>query len=474
MHLSGLLLQAVIVQLFHTHDADFLHQMSPSEWKALRGTHAILEFGRGASTLLQSESLVVISIAWLAMSLFSKNSINIKKILKPNSTNFDTCQHHDLHSDARRVGKALNKDLEARCGAHKITDIEKNAMVLDPRTKDLKSSWCPFDSEEREECWTLADSLVKAIAKNNHKAGGTKQATTTQHKRQDDLLEDAFSALHDDDDDGILEFEAGQFHPELQDWRANGVCVGTKKITSFYPLNFWRERREGYQSLHLAAMLVLGGMASAARVEMTWSVVGHVLDDLCNRLKPEMLGMLIFIKRNWPLLLHEVQRKRSYMSKGKKVDVEQTVMEVNVDEMCDLYVSMFGKNLAAEKAKRAATAKKRKAPDVNVNEEEKDTTVSVEEVVANTTSPESAGPSRERATTRQSASEARMNEAADFIAQFNADPTQYGQCSVWDRWQFFWHGGQTARDEAAQGQERVRRDASDCIHHDNKHVDIRQ
>ena len=42
------------------------------------------------------------------------------------------------------------------------------------------------------------------------------------------------------------------------------------------------------------------------------------------------------------------------------------------------------------------------------------------------------------------------------------------------RWQFFWHGGQTARDEAAQGQERVRRDASDCIHHDNKHVDIRQ
>ena len=141
-------------------------------------------------------------------------------------------------------------------------------------------------------------------------------------------------------------------------------------------------------------------------------------------------SMLIFIKRNWPLLLHEVQRKRSYMSKGKKVDVEQTVMEVNVDEIRDLYVSMFGKNLAAEKAKRTATAKKRKAPDVNVNEKEKDTTVSVEEVVANTASPESAGPSRERATTRQSASEARMNEAADFIAQFNADPTQYGQCSV--------------------------------------------
>ena len=46
------------------------------------------------------------------------------------------------------------------------------------------------------------------------------------------------------------------------------------------------------------------------------------------------------------------------------------------------------------------------------------------------TSPGSAEPSRGRATTRQSATEARMNEAADFIAQFNADPTQYGQCSV--------------------------------------------
>ena len=46
------------------------------------------------------------------------------------------------------------------------------------------------------------------------------------------------------------------------------------------------------------------------------------------------------------------------------------------------------------------------------------------------TSLASAGPSQGRATTRQSASEARMNEAADFLAQFNTDPTQYGQCSV--------------------------------------------
>lgn len=115
-------------------------------------------------------------------------------------------------------------------------------MVLDPHTKDLKSSWCPFDSEERGECWTLADSLVKSIAKHNHKASGAKQATTTHDKRQDDLLEDAFSALHDGDDDAnILEIEAGQLHPELQDWRANGVWVGTKKIPSFDPLHFWWE-----------------------------------------------------------------------------------------------------------------------------------------------------------------------------------------------------------------------------------------
>ena len=83
-----------------------------------------------------------------------------------------------------------------------------------------------------------------------------------------------------------------------------------------------------------------------------------MLDDICSSLKPEMLGMLIFIKRNWSLLLHEVQHKQSYMSKGKKVEVEQTVMEVNVDEIHDLHVSMFGKTYAAESAKHAATAKK--------------------------------------------------------------------------------------------------------------------
>ena len=75
--------------------------MSPSKWKALHGTHAILELDRGASTLLQSESRVVISIAWLAMSLFAKNFINVKKIMVPKSTNFETCKHQDLHSDAR-------------------------------------------------------------------------------------------------------------------------------------------------------------------------------------------------------------------------------------------------------------------------------------------------------------------------------------------------------------------------------------
>lgn len=58
-------------------------------------------------------------------------------------------------------------------------------------------------------------------------------------------------------------------------------------------------------------MRVLGGMASAARVErtMSWSVEGHVVDDLCTQLKPAMLGIRIFIKTNWTLLLHEVQRK---------------------------------------------------------------------------------------------------------------------------------------------------------------------
>ena len=91
-------------------------------------------------------------------------------------------------------------------------------------------------------------------------------------------MDDAFFALHDDDDDDdadILEFEVGELHPKLQDWRANGMCVGTKKITSFDPLNFWQERCEGYKSLHLAALLVLGGMASAAHAERTWSVGGH-------------------------------------------------------------------------------------------------------------------------------------------------------------------------------------------------------
>ena len=279
----------------------------------------------------------------------------------------------------------------------------------------------------------MADSLVETMARAHHKAhaaASDQGAPNKQHRYN--ILDDAFSAL-DDDHHSDLEFEEGVLHSELQDWRANGVCVGTKKMTSHDPLQFWKERREACPTLHLAAMLVLGGMASAARVhvERTWSVGGNVLDDLSTQLKPEMLGMLICIKRNWSLLLHEVQRKHTYMTlcKGQKVKVEQTEMDVNVDEIGDRYMSMYGKSKTAESAKRAATAKKQKAPDLDVDEEQ-DTSISVTQVVANATSPESAVPSQERATTHQSAAEARINEASDVIAAFNVDPTQYGQCSV--------------------------------------------
>ena len=247
--------------------------MSPSEWKALHGAHAILEFGRAAPTLLQSESLAVITIAWVAMSLFARNSTSVKKMLIPNSTKFESCEHHELHTDARRIGKALREDLESRCGVHKVTDIEKIAMVLDPRPKDLKSSWCPFNTEEKEDCWTmqwaLADSLVKTMAKAHHKADAAASDQGAPDKQHHyNVLDDAFSALDGDHDSGLV-FEEGELHSELQDWRSNGVCVGTKKMTSHDPFQFCKERREAYPTLHLAAMLVLGGMASAARVERT-------------------------------------------------------------------------------------------------------------------------------------------------------------------------------------------------------------
>ena len=90
--------------------------MSPSEWKALRGAHAILKFGRAASKLLQSESLVVISIAWVDMSWFACNSTSVKNMLIPNSAQFESCEHHELHADARCIGKALSWILNQTVG----------------------------------------------------------------------------------------------------------------------------------------------------------------------------------------------------------------------------------------------------------------------------------------------------------------------------------------------------------------------
>ena len=304
----SMLLQSVIVAFFHEHDPGFVHQLGPLEWKALRGIHAVIEFGHGASTVLQTESLSVIAISWLTISLFARHAVNVRRQLSSvDATKYENTAQHLLHPYAKRVGKALKKDLDKRFGADKITDIEKIAMVLDPRTKDLRASWCPFGPAEKEECWALADVLVRKLAVAPVPEAPVEADVMPTHE---DFLDDAYATLIMDDEpeDAVGDGDGNSLHPELQDWRTNGVCVGTACMLKFDPLKFHHGRCDTSPVVSAAAKLVLGGMAAAARVEQTWPVGGHVLDDLANRLSPELLCMLIYIKRNWDVLLIEVTR----------------------------------------------------------------------------------------------------------------------------------------------------------------------
>jgi hypothetical protein len=88
------------------------------------------------------------------MLLFAEHALCVDRILSAaDPTKWEDVQHATLHPEAKRVGKALHRDLKKRFCASKVNMAEKLAMVFDPRTKDLDESWCPFSPSEKEEIW---------------------------------------------------------------------------------------------------------------------------------------------------------------------------------------------------------------------------------------------------------------------------------------------------------------------------------
>lgn len=101
---------------------------------------------------------------------------------------------------------------------------------------------------------------------------------------------------------------SGVLHPEVKLFRDTVSPVWDAK---FDLLQWWGDQGKSmYPEMYKAAVLILSLAITSARNERSFSVAGHVLNELSCRLT-DMLSMLIFIRRNWNFLLHHTTMKHS-------------------------------------------------------------------------------------------------------------------------------------------------------------------
>ena len=122
--------------------------------------------------------------------------------------------------------------------------------------------------------------------------------------------------------------QAGELHPDVLKFQ--GVANLSVTDQHFDPLLWWKENKPIYRSLYKVAVMILGLAVTSARNERTFSVAGHVLNDLSSQLEPKMLSMLIFIRRNWHILLEDtVLVHETKDASGARMCVSEIEKEVN-------------------------------------------------------------------------------------------------------------------------------------------------
>jgi hypothetical protein len=76
------------------------------------------------------------------------------------------------------------------------------------------------------------------------------------------------------------------------------------------PLEAWKTLQLRFPHLSCVAGAYLGIPASSAMIERHFSIGGLVCSYLRTRLRPEMVGMYIYLRRNMPFFIHGRANKR--------------------------------------------------------------------------------------------------------------------------------------------------------------------
>lgn len=164
------------------------------------------------------------------------------------------------------------------------------ATVLDPRYKD-----CYFDqATKREATEALKNKVRCAVSAENVEEPKEKKTKTTDDNNNVSLLTMYEEILQENNTKDVNQSQTDQ---QIQAYLSEPTIPRSES-----PMDYWRSNKTRFPALASLARKYLSSPCTSVDSERLFSAAANVIDEKRNRLGCEKAEMLLFVKKNLPLM----------------------------------------------------------------------------------------------------------------------------------------------------------------------------
>ncbi|XP_069395941.1 zinc finger BED domain-containing protein 4-like [Paralichthys olivaceus] len=205
----------------------------------------------------------------------------------------------DTDSGVRTAKHTLLEAVNARFGSAFSEPLYYLATILDPRYKDRY-----FDTVTKQ---AAANMLQKQVDKMTHSDSATETPDTEEPQEKKIRTSDeggkSLLDMHDEilEENLTMEQQAGlTSHTSVQ---VHGHLSEPLIPRNESPLQYWKSNMSRFPALAKAACKFLSAPCTSVDSERLFSAASHIVDEKRNRIQCEKAEMLLFVKKNLPLLM---------------------------------------------------------------------------------------------------------------------------------------------------------------------------
>ncbi|XP_038155660.1 E3 SUMO-protein ligase ZBED1-like [Cyprinodon tularosa] len=164
------------------------------------------------------------------------------------------------------------------------------ATVLDPRYKD-----CFFDQATKKEAMEVLTAKMRSQTENEPEEEPHEKRTRTDDNNNNTSLQKMYEEiLHENATNELNHSQADQ---QIQAYLSEPTIPRSES-----PLDYWRSNKIRFPQLALLARKYLSSPCTSVDSERLFSAAANVIDEKRNRLGCEKAEMLLFVKKNLPLV----------------------------------------------------------------------------------------------------------------------------------------------------------------------------